>query len=277
MAMRRRNSFFEDTGTGVKLHYSGGDSPPSPSEPVERPPLPLERVDDVHGRHRLPLGVLGVSDGVADHVLQEDLEDAASLLVDEAGDALDAAPARQAADGRLGDALDVVAEHLAVPLGAALAQALASLAATAHDGEERSGRGGGDERRSCFVSKKSTDAIFPFALHFIVFPRLSQPGQLHSAGTPLPPLRRLRVQKESPLVPLSLSRRRRVRKMFPILRLSFTGVLRRSTEGKEIISVKGKNTFRPDMLCFFVSLYWKVHESTKSHCVPQRRTEGKDQ
>jgi hypothetical protein len=72
--------------------------------------------------------VLRVGDGVADDVLEEDLEHATGLLVDEPGDALDAAPARQPPDRRLGDALDVVAEDLTVALGAALAQALASLA-----------------------------------------------------------------------------------------------------------------------------------------------------
>ena len=74
--------------------------------------------------------MLGVGDRVTDHVLEEDLEDAAGLLVDEARDALDAAAAGEAADGRLGDALDVVPEHLAVALGAALAESLASLSAS---------------------------------------------------------------------------------------------------------------------------------------------------
>ena len=62
-------------------------------------------VDHVHGGEGLALGVLGVGDGVPDHFLQEGLEHAAGLLVDEAGDPLDAAPPRQAADGGLGDAL----------------------------------------------------------------------------------------------------------------------------------------------------------------------------
>jgi hypothetical protein len=51
------------------------------------------------------LGVLSVGHLVVDHVLEQDLEDAAGLLVDEAGDPFDAAPPRQAADGGLGDAL----------------------------------------------------------------------------------------------------------------------------------------------------------------------------
>ncbi len=73
-----------------------------------------------------------VSNSVADDGLEEGLENATALLVDEAGDALDTATAGQAADGRLGDALDVVAQGLAVTLGAALAESLASLAASRH-------------------------------------------------------------------------------------------------------------------------------------------------
>ena len=64
---------------------------------------------------------------------EEDLEHAAGLLVDEARDALDAATACEAADGGLGDALDVVAQHLAVALRATLAEALAALATSRHD------------------------------------------------------------------------------------------------------------------------------------------------
>jgi hypothetical protein len=108
------------------------DAPPLAAEPVQGAALALERVDDVHGGDRLAARVLGVGDGVADDVLEEDLEHAARLLVDEAGDALDAAPPGQPPDRRLGDALDVVTEHLAVALGAALAQPLAALAAPRH-------------------------------------------------------------------------------------------------------------------------------------------------
>ena len=103
------------------------------AEAVEGAALALERVDDVHRGDGLATGVLGVGDRIADHVLEEHLEDTAGLLVDEAGDALDTTAAREAADGGLGDALDVVAKDLAVALGAALAQSLTSLAASRHD------------------------------------------------------------------------------------------------------------------------------------------------
>jgi hypothetical protein len=102
------------------------------AEAVQGAALALERVDDIHGGDGLAARVLGVGHGIADDVLKEDLEDTAGLLVDQAGDTLDAATAGQTADGRLGDALDVVAEHFAVTLGAALAQSLASLSTSRH-------------------------------------------------------------------------------------------------------------------------------------------------
>lgn len=103
------------------------------AEAVERAALALERVDHVHGGDGLALGVLRVGDRVADHVLQEHLQHPAGLLVDEAGDALDSATAGQAADGGLGDALNVIAEDFAVALGATLAKTFPSLAAARHN------------------------------------------------------------------------------------------------------------------------------------------------
>ena len=103
------------------------------AEAVQGAALPLQSIDDVHGSDGLPLGMLGVGDGIPDDVLKEDLEDTTGLLVDEARDTLDTATARQTADGGLGDALDVVPEDLPVALGASLAESLASFAASSHD------------------------------------------------------------------------------------------------------------------------------------------------
>ncbi|KAL4853699.1 histone H3 [Chlorella vulgaris] len=100
---------------------------------VQGAALALECVDDVKSGDGLAAGMLGVGHSVTNHVLQEHLEHTAGLLVDEAADALDTTTASQAADGGLGDALDVVAQHLAVALGAALAEALSALAASRHD------------------------------------------------------------------------------------------------------------------------------------------------
>ena len=110
------------------------ERPPSclAAEAVEGASLALERVDNIHGGDGLPASVLGVGDRIADDVLEENLEDTARLLVDKAGDALDTATASEAADGGLGDALDVVTQHLAVALGAALSESLAALSTSRH-------------------------------------------------------------------------------------------------------------------------------------------------
>jgi len=87
---------------------------PLTTESVEGPSLSFEGVDDVHGRHGLPLGVFRVGHRVPDDVLQENLQHAAGLFVYEAGYSLDASAACQATYRRLGDTLDVVPQDLAV-------------------------------------------------------------------------------------------------------------------------------------------------------------------
>ena len=103
------------------------------AETVQSAALALEGVDDVHGGDGLALGVLGVGDRVADHVLEEHLEDTSGFFVDEARDTLHTTSTGETADGGLGDALDVVAKHLSVTLGASLAETLASLTTARHD------------------------------------------------------------------------------------------------------------------------------------------------
>lgn len=105
--------------------------------------MPLQGINHVHGGDRLPPGVLGVGHSVANHILQEDLEDAPSLLVDEAADTLHTTSASQTANRGLGDALDVVPENLPVTLGTSFAQALASLSTARHFSEEK------EEKKTC--------------------------------------------------------------------------------------------------------------------------------
>ena len=99
---------------------------------VQGTSLALQSVDNIHGGDSLPLGVLGVGDGITDDVLKEDLEDTTGLFVDESRDTLDSSTSRQTTDGGLGDALDVITKYLAVTLGASLAQSLASFATSSH-------------------------------------------------------------------------------------------------------------------------------------------------
>jgi len=78
----------------------------------------LESVDDIESSDSLALGVLGVGDRVTDNVLEEDLEHATGLLIDETTDTLHTSTTCETADSRLGDTLDVVAKNLAVVLSA---------------------------------------------------------------------------------------------------------------------------------------------------------------
>ena len=102
------------------------------AEAVQGTSLAFQGVDDVHGGDGLPLGVLGVGDGIADDVLEEHLQDTTGLLVDEAGDTLDTTTTSQTADGGLGDTLDVITQDFAMTLGAAFAEAFSSFSASRH-------------------------------------------------------------------------------------------------------------------------------------------------
>ena len=95
--------------------------------------MTFQGVDDVHGGDGLPLGVLGVGDGITDDVLKEYLQDSTGLLVDQARDTFDTPSASQTTDGGLGDSLDVIPQYFPVTLGAPLSESLSSLSSSGHD------------------------------------------------------------------------------------------------------------------------------------------------
>ena len=117
--------FFERFGEWLNNEYLT-------AEAVEGAALALERVDDIHGGDRLSASVLGVGHGVTDDVLEEHLEDASGLFVDETRDALDTTTACETADRRLRDPLDVITEDLAVTLSAALPKTFTTFTTTRH-------------------------------------------------------------------------------------------------------------------------------------------------
>jgi gamma-glutamyl:cysteine ligase YbdK (ATP-grasp superfamily) len=81
--------------------------------------------------------MLSVCDSISDNILKEDLEDATRFFVDKAADYLHATSASKPAYSGLGDALDIIAEDLAMALGASLAEAFAALSASRHGASER--------------------------------------------------------------------------------------------------------------------------------------------
>ena len=102
------------------------------AEAVEGAALAFEGIHHIHGGDGLPLSVLGVGDSITDDILEEYLEDTASLFIDETGDTLDTSTASQTTDGWLGNALDIITQDLAVTLGASLSEPLASFATSCH-------------------------------------------------------------------------------------------------------------------------------------------------
>jgi len=102
------------------------------TEAVQSAALAFESVDDIHGGDGLAFGVLGVGDRIANDILQEDFQHATGLFVDQTGDAFDATTTGQTANSGFGDALDVVAEDLAMTLGTTFAEALATLSTARH-------------------------------------------------------------------------------------------------------------------------------------------------
>jgi len=102
------------------------------TETIEGTALSLEGIDDVQRCDSLSLGMFSVCDSVSDDSFQEGLEDTSGLFVDHGRDTLDTTTAGKTSDGRLGDTLDVVTQNLSVALGTALAETLATFAASSH-------------------------------------------------------------------------------------------------------------------------------------------------
>lgn len=103
------------------------------AETVESTSLPFQGVHDVHCSHSLPLGMFRVSNGIADYVLQENLEHASGLFIDEARYTLYSTTSSQSSDSGLCYALDVVTQNFPVTLGATFAKAFTSLSSSGHN------------------------------------------------------------------------------------------------------------------------------------------------
>merc|ERR1719317_987579 len=116
------------------LHYDGLrlHSNSSTAKSVQGAPLTFQSIHNVHGRDRLPLRMLRVGDGVPDNVLEEHLQHAPGLLIDEAADPLDATSPSQAPDSWLRNPLDIITQHLAMSLSAPFPQTLSTFPTSRH-------------------------------------------------------------------------------------------------------------------------------------------------
>ncbi|KAG8129683.1 hypothetical protein E2320_016338 [Naja naja] len=100
---------------------------------VQGTALAFQGIHNIHSSHRLPLGVLGVSHGIADDVFQKHLQHPASLLVDQARDTLHSTTTSQTTDSGLSNALDVISQDFAVALSASFSQTLSTFSTARHD------------------------------------------------------------------------------------------------------------------------------------------------
>lgn len=91
------------------------------AEAVQGAALTFQGVDYIHGSDSLPLGMLGVGDGISDDVFKENLQDAPGLLIDETRDTFHTTSACKTTNSRLGDALNVITQYFAMTLGASFA------------------------------------------------------------------------------------------------------------------------------------------------------------
>ena len=99
---------------------------------VQGTSLALQSVNNIHCGDSLTLGVFSVGNGIADDILKEHLEHTTRLFVNESRNALDAATTCKTTNGRLGDALDIITQHLPVALGSTFTKTLSSLASACH-------------------------------------------------------------------------------------------------------------------------------------------------
>ena len=102
------------------------------SESVQGTSLTFQSIDDVHGCDGLPLGVLGVCDGITDDIFKENLEDTTGLFIDEARDTFHTTSTSETTDSGLGDSLDVITQDFSVTLSASFAESLSSFTASRH-------------------------------------------------------------------------------------------------------------------------------------------------
>ena len=102
------------------------------SESVEGTSLAFQSIDNIHGSDGLSLGVLSVGDSIPDDVFQENLEDSSGFFIDQSRDSLHSTTTSKTTDGGLGDTLDVIPQHLPVPLGTSFSKSFSSLTTAWH-------------------------------------------------------------------------------------------------------------------------------------------------
>ena len=105
----------------------------STAEAVQSAALTFQSIHNIHSCDSLALGVLSVSDGIPDDILEEHLEHTSGFFVNQTRDTLDTTTTSETANSGLCDTLDVITQNFAVTLGASLSKTLSSFSSARHD------------------------------------------------------------------------------------------------------------------------------------------------
>ena len=89
--------------------------------------MAFEGVDDVKSGDGFSLGVLGVGDGVPDHIFEENFQNTSGLFVNKTRNALHSTTASQTADSGFCNSLDVITKDLSVTLSASFSKSFSSF------------------------------------------------------------------------------------------------------------------------------------------------------
>ena len=68
--------------------------------------MSLKSINNIHGSHSFPPGMLSVGNSIPNDVSQEAREDVSDFLINVKGDSLDTSSSGEPSDSRLGDAFD---------------------------------------------------------------------------------------------------------------------------------------------------------------------------
>ena len=102
------------------------------TESVKSSALPFQGVHHIHSSDGLPLSMLGVCNCIANHILQENLENASSFFVDEPRDTFYSTTSSKTSNGWLRNTLDIIAKNLTMTLGSTFSETFSSFSTSRH-------------------------------------------------------------------------------------------------------------------------------------------------
>jgi hypothetical protein len=108
---------------------------------VEGAALALQSVYNIHGCHCLPMRVFRVDNSILHKVSDKNLKHSARFVIHQAGHAHHASSSSKPTDGRIADALNIIAQYETMTLSTALAEPFSSFTVSCHSCQTRRKQG----------------------------------------------------------------------------------------------------------------------------------------